>query len=77
MGADRPDNARRLRDLRVADYLLPPEWQPAAVAEKLHAVIQSDVVAQQCRILAAKMAATDALGSACDLIERAIAEHQG
>lgn len=70
MGADRPDNAVRLKSLGVAEYLLRPAWQPAAVAEKLHALIDSHVVAQECRTLAARMAATDALGSACDLIER-------
>jgi rhamnosyltransferase subunit B len=77
MGADRPDNAIRLKGLGVADYLPPPAWQPAAVAEKLSAIIHSEVVAQTCRTLAARMAATDALGSACDLIERVIAEGQG
>jgi UDP:flavonoid glycosyltransferase YjiC (YdhE family) len=77
MGADRPDNAIRLKDLGVAEYLLPPEWQPAALAEKLHALIQSEVVAKRCKALAATMAATDAIGSACDLIERAVAEGQG
>ena len=77
MGADRPDNAIRLKGLGVADYLPPPAWKPAAVAEKLSAIIHSEVVAQTCRTLAARMAATDALGSACDLIERVIAEGQG
>jgi UDP:flavonoid glycosyltransferase YjiC (YdhE family) len=76
MGADRPDNAMRLKGLGVADYLLPPEWQPEALAEKLLTLIQSDVVAEKCRTLAARMTATDAISSACDRIERAIAEGQ-
>jgi UDP:flavonoid glycosyltransferase YjiC (YdhE family) len=73
MGADRPDNAIRLKQLGVADYLLPPGWQPARAAQKLQQLMRSEAVAQRCRTLAVQMAAADGAASACEIVERVLA----
>jgi UDP:flavonoid glycosyltransferase YjiC (YdhE family) len=75
MGADRPDNAVRLKNLGVAEYLLRPAWQPIVVAEKLHALINSTAVTNRCKILAAQFAATNGVEAACDLIEDAMVQN--
>lgn len=68
-GADRPDNAARLEALGVAAYLPRAAWRPQAIAEKLSQMIGSEGVRERCRSLADRVAHTDAIGAACELIE--------
>lgn len=71
-GADRPDNALRLRRLGVAAYLPPPLWSPTAVARELGRLAQSPIVRERCRELARLVAAADSLTAACELIESSL-----
>jgi rhamnosyltransferase subunit B len=70
MGADRPDNARRLKRLGVADYLPPPHWQPDRVAAALHRLMSSSVVKSRCQDLSDRLRHGDAIDAACEIIER-------
>lgn len=72
MGADRPDNACRLQRLGVAEYLPPPKWQASAVAEMLEQVTNSQAIRVRCADLARRVALTDPLTTACNVIEETI-----
>jgi len=72
MGADRPDNASRLRRLGVAEYLPPPAWQPTTVAETLRQLTSSQAVRERCRDLARQLRENDAVVTACEVIEGVI-----
>ncbi len=70
-GADRTDTARRLAALGVADLLLPPQWRPALVAERLCRLLAEGDVRRRCEALRERMAANrDAAKLAASLIER-------
>jgi len=71
-GADRPDNALRLKQLGVAEYLAPPAWSPRNVAAALERVIRSSLVRERCQELARQVTAADALSAACRIIEAAV-----
>lgn len=70
-GADRPDNASRLKELQIADFLPPPKWQPAVIAQTLDRLLQSPTVQENCRDLAGRLKDSDSVGAACEVIERA------
>lgn len=73
MGADRPDNAARLRHLGVAEYVLPPAWQPRMVAERLHRLTSSRAIRERCEDLARRVEeGTEPLTAACKVIEDVI-----
>ena len=76
MTFDQPDNAARLQRLGVGDWLRPRSFRPAAVARKLEQLTGSPEIRERCRTLAARIAGTDALASACDVVER-VASREG
>ncbi len=47
-GADRPDTASRVSNLGVAKCLLPPQWNPSAVAESLSSLLSDPGVRRAC-----------------------------
>lgn len=69
LGYDRNDNAARLKQLGVADFLLQPEWQPHAIAEALSRLLSSAEVNARCRELAHISKAGDSVSAACAYIE--------
>jgi UDP:flavonoid glycosyltransferase YjiC (YdhE family) len=69
-GADRPDNASHLKKLRIAEFLPPPKWQPAIIADAMLRLLRSPEVGANCRTLAARLKNTDGAASACELIEQ-------
>ena len=72
MAYDQPDNAVRLKQLGVADWLSPRRFRGPAVAAKLQRLLDSPDVADQCQTLARKLEGTNALEDACDLVEALI-----
>jgi rhamnosyltransferase subunit B len=70
-GFDRPDNGARLQALGVGTWLDRARWEPATAAEALARLLASGSVGRRCAQWADRMAAGDALGQACDLIEAA------
>ncbi len=71
-GADRPDNAIRLERLGVAKYLPRPAWTADAVAMALTSLASSSAVRERCREIAGRIAQTDSLTAACEVIETAL-----
>jgi UDP:flavonoid glycosyltransferase YjiC (YdhE family) len=70
MGADRPDNAERLNRLGVAEYLPPSQWKPDLIAEALRRLLESSVVSDRCKELAARLQNCDVSRAACDVLEK-------
>ena len=69
-GADRPDNASHLKKLRIAEFLPPPKWQPAIIADAMLRLLRSPEVGANCRTLAGRLKNTDGAATACELIEQ-------
>lgn len=65
---DRPDNATRLKNLGVADWLPPFKWKPEPVAECLRRLVESETVKSRCRDLAARSKGHDSAAEACEFI---------
>jgi UDP:flavonoid glycosyltransferase YjiC (YdhE family) len=66
---DQPDNAVRVRRLGVGDYVRPKEYRTDRVVGKLEALLASAEVRENCRRRAEVMAGSNALETACELIE--------
>jgi len=75
-GADRPDNAMRLKCLGIAEYLPPHAWRPDLVAAKLGELINSATVRNRCRDIADRVKSMDPLTAASELIEGCIQTHK-
>jgi rhamnosyltransferase subunit B len=76
-GGDRPDTSARLQRLGVAEFLLPPQWEPEAVAETLGRLIESLQVQERCQELARRVYHTDSKTSACEAIEEVVYKSSG
>lgn len=70
-GADRPDNAARLKKLQIAESLPPPRWQPAIIADALTRLLQSRTVSENCRTIAGRLKNSHSAAAACEMIEKA------
>jgi UDP:flavonoid glycosyltransferase YjiC (YdhE family) len=70
MNFDQPDNAYRVKRLGVGDYLFPKQFTGGNAAAALDRLIQSPSVAQSCRQIAQRIAATDALTQTAECIEQ-------
>ncbi len=67
--SDRPDNAERLKQLKVADYLAPRFWDASTVTTALRNLLNSSEVKQQCAAVAQRISPGEAVNAACDVIE--------
>lgn len=56
-GFDRPDNALRLRQLGVGDFVPPAYWRPEPVARGLRSLLDNSSVRARCAEIARRMAA--------------------
>jgi UDP:flavonoid glycosyltransferase YjiC (YdhE family) len=71
-GADRPDNAARLKLAGVAEVLLPPQWSPQSIANVLLSLINSETVLARCLTLRENERHNVAASKACDEIAHAL-----
>jgi rhamnosyltransferase subunit B len=69
MHHDQPDNAARMKQLGIGDWLPPDQAHGSALAATLRALLASSEVARQCKDLAERCHRMDAIGATCDLIE--------
>jgi len=67
---DQPDNALRVRRLGVGDMLPPKNYRTKTVLDRLHRLLESPVIAENCRRRAADLATNTSLERTCDLIEQ-------
>ena len=71
MAHDQPDNAVRIKNLGVGDYLWPNQFRGPRVATMLDELLNSQSVATACGKRAALLADNDAIDKTCDAIEAA------
>jgi len=66
---DQPDNARRMRRLKVSRTIQKADYKPARVARKLRAMLDDPDFAVRAQSVAQQIAAEDGVRTACDALE--------
>jgi len=66
---DQPDNADRIKEMGVGDWLKPKNFRGPAVAKMLEHLIASPEIRGRCQALTAKFQGIDPLGDTCRWIE--------
>jgi rhamnosyltransferase subunit B len=69
MSHDQPDNATRLKRLRVGDWLVPQKFTGPRIAEKLDFLLRSPATTVACFECAQKVRSSTGMQTACDLLE--------
>jgi rhamnosyltransferase subunit B len=72
---DQPDNCGRLQRLGVSDIIHPRQYKVPHVVRKLKVILQSPVVAERCRLYAAKCHEDRSLENFADALEELHAKH--
>jgi UDP:flavonoid glycosyltransferase YjiC (YdhE family) len=70
-GFDQPDNTARLVRLGVGRWVLPAAFTGPRVARALTALLTDAAVTRACRVYAERIAASDPVTAACDIVETA------
>ena len=65
---DQPDNARRMRRLKVARVIRRGDYTPLRVAKKVRKMLEEPKFARRAQSIAKKLAHEDGVGSACDAL---------
>jgi UDP:flavonoid glycosyltransferase YjiC (YdhE family) len=66
---DQPDNARRMRRLKVARVIQKARYTPLRVARRLRAMLDDPLLAQRAESVAKQLSREDGVKSACDALE--------
>jgi rhamnosyltransferase subunit B len=66
---DQPDNARRMRRLKVARTIFRKDYTPVRVARKILAMVESPVYARRAASIPARLDQEDGVKTACDALE--------
>ncbi len=66
---DQPDNARRMRRLKVSRTIQKASYTPAPVARKLQAMLDEPDLPLRAQSVARQIAAEDGVKTACDALE--------
>jgi UDP:flavonoid glycosyltransferase YjiC (YdhE family) len=66
---DQPDNARRMRRLKVARVIRKANYTPMRVASTLKAMLAEPFLAERARTVAQQLSREDGVKSACDALE--------
>jgi len=67
---DQPDNARRMRRLKVARTIQRGNYTPLRVAKRLSSMLAEPIFARRARSVAAQLSHEDGVRTACDALER-------
>ena len=74
---DQPDNARRMRRLKVARTIQRAGYSPLRVARKLKAMLAEPRFAERAQSVAKRLGHEDGVGAACDALEELFRRTQG
>jgi UDP:flavonoid glycosyltransferase YjiC (YdhE family) len=74
---DQPDNARRMRRLKVAKAIRRQSYTPVRVARKVKAMLDEPKYAQRAQSVAQQLAREDGVRKACDALERLMEKKHG
>lgn len=66
---DQPDNARRMRRLKVARSIFRKNYTPIRVARKIRSMLENPLYARRAAYMPARMAHEDGVKTACDALE--------
>ena len=66
---DQPDNARRMRRLRVACVINRGKYRPLRVARGIRSMLEEPLFARRAQSVAKKLASEDGVRAACDALE--------
>jgi rhamnosyltransferase subunit B len=66
---DQPDNARRMRRLKVARVIQKKDYTPLRVARKIRAMLEKPLYARRAQSIHAQLAHEDGVKTACDALE--------
>ena len=66
---DQPDNARRMRRLKVSRTIRKASYKPARVTRKLKEMLEESKFAQRAKIVAQQVCREDGVKTACDALE--------
>jgi UDP:flavonoid glycosyltransferase YjiC (YdhE family) len=66
---DQPDNARRMRRLKVARVIKRSDYTPLRVARKIRSILEEPTFARRAQSVARRLANEDGVGAACDALE--------
>jgi UDP:flavonoid glycosyltransferase YjiC (YdhE family) len=66
---DQPDNARRMRRLKVARILQKSDFTPLRVAKKLRGLLEKPVYTRRAELIAMRIRREDGVATACDALE--------
>jgi rhamnosyltransferase subunit B len=67
---DQPDNARRMRRLKVARVIQRDNYTPLRVAKRLQAMLGEPLFAERAQAVAKRLANEDGVRTACDALEK-------
>lgn len=70
MNLDQPDNAARIKKLGLGDFVLPRNFKPRLVADKLLGLLSNPKVKETCQKYAQRVDFDQAILDTCNLIER-------
>jgi rhamnosyltransferase subunit B len=71
---DQPDNARRMRRLKVARVIQRDDYTPVRAARRLRALLAEPAFGERSRDVAQRLAAEDGVRAACDALEELYAK---
>jgi UDP:flavonoid glycosyltransferase YjiC (YdhE family) len=74
---DQPDNARRMRRLKVARILQKRNFTPMRVAAKLSKILNDPICAYRAQQIAQRLRAEDGVANACNALEGLLREKKG
>jgi rhamnosyltransferase subunit B len=74
---DQPDNARRMRRLRVARILRKQLFTPKRVAAKLRLLLEDPIYAKRAQQIALRLKGEDGVRTACDALEALVRKKRG
>jgi rhamnosyltransferase subunit B len=66
---DQPDNARRMKRLKVARTIFRKDYTPIRVARKIRSMLEEPVYARRAATIPARLGHEDGVKSACDALE--------
>ena len=69
---DQPDNARRMRRLKVARIIQKGNFTPRRVAAKLRLLLENPIYARRAQQVALRLRGEDGVKEACDALERLV-----
>ena len=74
---DQPDNARRMKRLKVAEVIQRGRYTPSRVARRLRAMLEEPLNAHRAQSVARQLEREDGVRTACDALERLYEQTRG